>query len=84
MTPIQRAIAIVGSASALARILGISVQAVCNYRDGREIDAAHCPTIERETRERGETVRCEELRPDVDWEELRRSGAVNQQEAANA
>lgn len=84
MTPIQRAIATVGSASALARILGISVQAVCNYRDGREIDAAHCPRIERETRERGDIVRCEELRPDVDWEELRRSGAMTPQEPTNA
>lgn len=65
----------------MARLLGISVQAVCNYRDGREIDAAYCPTIERATRDLGDVVTCEQLRSDVDWAALRQHALA---EAANA
>lgn len=44
------AIAYFGSASALARRLGCSVQAVCFYRDGeREIPPKTCTSIEKLT-----------------------------------
>lgn len=66
----------IGSASALARLLGITKSAVSQYKDpGRQVKAEHCPIIERETRTRGEVVWCEELRPDVDWAALRATNA---------
>jgi DNA-binding transcriptional regulator YdaS (Cro superfamily) len=34
------------------------------------VPAAHCPSIERATKG---AVRCEDLRPDVDWAVLRNS-----------
>lgn len=49
----------------MARLFGISAQAVCKWRS---VPAERCPAIERAT---GGTVTCEELRPDVDWAYLR-------------
>lgn len=69
MESISRAISIVGSASALAKALGVTTQAVCFWRDGkREIPADICPTIERLTKRE---VRCEDLRSDVEWSVIR-------------
>lgn len=69
MNPISRAISIVGSASALAKELGVTPQAVCFWRDGdRQIPADICPSIERITKR---DVQCEELRPDVEWSVIR-------------
>jgi DNA-binding transcriptional regulator YdaS (Cro superfamily) len=42
--------------------------------DGRKVPAEHCPAIERAT---DGAVRCEELRPDIDWAVLRRSRRVS-------
>ena len=71
MTSIQTAISIIGGPSAVARELGVTPQAVCFWRDGkRKVPADVCPSIERLT---SGQVRCEELRPDVDWEYLRGS-----------
>ena len=70
--PIDRAARVVGSAAELARLLQVTRGAVFQYKmEGRMIPAEHCPIIERETRKRGETVTCEDLRPDVDWSVLR-------------
>ena len=53
----------------LARELGVTTQAVCFWRDGRrKTPAEKCPDIERVT---GGAIRCEDLRPDVDWAYLR-------------
>jgi len=87
--PVDKAARVIGSASALARLLGITKGAVSQYKDpDRQVKAEHCPIIERETRARGEVVRCEELRPDVDWAALRMSGTPDasqaQQEASHA
>lgn len=43
-------------------------------RDGRPVQfpSERCPDAERRTREAGQPVLCEELRPDVDWSYLRR------------
>ena len=69
MNPIQRAIDIAGSASALACTLGASVPAIYSWRNGtRSFPAELCPSIQKATS--GE-VRCEDLRPDVDWAYLR-------------
>lgn len=72
--PIDQAARIIGSAAALARLLGVTRGAVTQYKeDGRRIPAEHCPVIERETKARGEAVRCESLRPDIDWSVLRQT-----------
>lgn len=69
MIEIARAIDLLGGPSRTAVILGVSPQAVCFWRDGkRKFPADYCPTIERAT---GGSVRCEDLRPDVDWAVLR-------------
>jgi DNA-binding transcriptional regulator YdaS (Cro superfamily) len=70
MHPIDKAAQILGTQSKLAAKLGVSRAAVGQWRlPGRQVPAEHCPTIEHLTEGR---VRCEELRPDVDWAYLRR------------
>ena len=64
---IEKAIAAVGSLSALSGSIGQTPQAVANWRT-RGVPAEHCPSIERAT---AGAVRCEDLRPDVDWAYLR-------------
>jgi len=69
MTNIQKAMAILGGPTKAAVILHVTPQAVCFWRDGkRRLPAEHCPAIERATHG---AVRCESLRPDVDWAYLR-------------
>ena len=64
MNPIEKSIQIAGSASALSRLIGVSPQAVCFWRDGkRGIPAERCSAIERVTHGR---VTRQELRPN-DW-----------------
>ena len=67
---LDRAIALVGL-SKLADCIGVRYQLIQGWRmTGRKYatPAEHCPTVERTT---GGAVRCEELRPDVDWAVLR-------------
>lgn len=72
MNPIKQAIERAGSASKVASALGVSPQAVIFWRDGmRRIPADKCPSIERHF-----GVRCEALRPDVDWAFIRGSAAA--------
>lgn len=52
-------------ARTIADELGISVQAV--YKWGK-VPAEHCPTVERLCKG---AIRCEDMRPDVDWAYLR-------------
>jgi len=66
-----------------ARILGgqAAVASLLGYNDRRNVSpwfttdrpfpAEHCPAIERATREKGEPILCEQLRPDVEWGVLR-------------
>lgn len=69
--PIAKAAALVGSQRALATALGVTKAAVWQWKDdGRQVPAEHCPHIERLT---NGVVRCEELRPDVDWAYLRKT-----------
>lgn len=69
MNAISKAIEVIGGPSRTAALLSVTPQAVCFWRDGkRAFPADHCPTIERAT---GGAVRCEDLRPDVDWAVLR-------------
>lgn len=77
-TPLDRAVELAGSAAALGRLLksqrrpnGLTRAAVLLWtRPGALVPAEHCPNIERVTLGK---VRCEELRPDVDWAYLRGS-----------
>ena len=60
---------LVGGQAAMASALGISASAVSQMAlDQRQIPAERCPAIERLTKRK---VRCEQLRPDVDWAYLR-------------
>lgn len=69
-TPKERACAYLGSASALARELGITKGAVSQWSG--EIPAEHCPTIERLTNGK---LKCEEMNTKTDWKYLRLSKA---------
>ncbi len=67
--PIDLAAEVVGSQSALASLLGVTKAAVSQWKDaGRQVPADKCPAIEKAT---GGAVRCEELRPDVEWAVVR-------------
>jgi len=58
-----------GSNRDLARAVGVSDVIVSQWKTGtRQVPAERCPVIERTT---GGAVRCEDLRPDVDWAYLR-------------
>lgn len=74
MNAIKKAIKAVGSASELARQLGVTPQAVCFWRDGlRKIPAEKCSAIEAVT---GGLVTRRDLRPDdwhLIWPELKES-----------
>ena len=72
MNALQRAIDHLGSQSALAAALGVVPQVVHNWRMRGSVPAERCPAIERAT---DGAVRCEELRPDVDWAYLRNTQA---------
>lgn len=71
--PIRRAARHVGTLDALARALGVTKGAVWQWMEpARKVPADHCPAIERLT---AGTVRCEELRPDIEWSVLRVRGS---------
>ncbi len=58
-----------GSGLQLSRAVGVSSVIVSQWKTGaREVPAERCPVIERAT---NGAVRCEDLRPDVDWAYLR-------------
>lgn len=53
----------------MARILGVSAPTINQWTRGvRQVPVARCPSIERATNSK---VRCEDLRPDVEWSVLR-------------
>jgi len=57
------------TAKELAEKIGVPAPLLSQWRTGvRPVPAEHCPKIERET---SGAVRCEDLRPDVDWAYLR-------------
>lgn len=76
MTPqeaLDKAISIIGSMQTLADQMDppVTKGAVGQWKlPGRQIPAEHCPTIERLT---NREVKCEELRPDMDWAFIRNS-----------
>lgn len=66
MDALIEATRICGSQAELARRIGLSQQVVNNWARRGNVPAEYCPAIERET-----GVRCESLRPDVDWSTVR-------------
>lgn len=80
--PVDAAAEIIGSQVALAAALGVTKAAVGQWRDvGRRVPAEHCPAIERLT---AGAVRCEDLRPDIDWGVLREQPLPTQADAVTA
>lgn len=70
----ERACEKAGSASALARLLKVTPTTVHEWRTGkRPVPMDRCPQIARAT---GFEVRCEELRPDIDWAAVREGSAA--------
>ncbi|MBP6188982.1 MAG: helix-turn-helix domain-containing protein [Azonexus sp.] len=80
MNPIKTAIDHVGGNSRLAGAVGVTPQAVHNWIVRGRVPADYCPSIEKATSGR---VRCEDLRPDVDWGFLRNTQAVNPENSPN-
>jgi len=76
MTPeeaLDKATSIVGTLQLLAEKLDVTKGAVGQWKlPGRRVPAEHCPAIERLTNGQ---VRCEQLRPDVDWQTVRMNGS---------
>lgn len=68
MEALNRAIGIFGTQSALASEIDVIPQTLNNWIARGRVPADYCPDIERAT---GGKVRCEELRPDVNWAYLR-------------
>lgn len=64
-SPLERACLAAGNATKLAIALGRQKAAISQWKTTR-VPAEMCPEIERLT-----GVRCEELRPDVNWSVLR-------------
>lgn len=78
--PLDQAAKVVpGGRASLARELNVKPSALGNWKS-RGVPAERCPTIERLT---SGAVRCETLRPDVEWAYLRGT-APARAEAANA
>jgi DNA-binding transcriptional regulator YdaS (Cro superfamily) len=73
MKNLQKAIDCVGSQAELASDIDVTPQAVHNWLRRGNVPAEHCPAIERAT---AGAVRCEDLRPDVEWAYLRNSHDV--------
>ena len=65
---LDKAIQVAGSQAGLARSIGVAQQVVNNWIKRGNVPAEYCPRIERAT---AGAVRCEDLRPDVDWAVLR-------------
>jgi len=75
---LERACAKVGNQSELARLLGRKKAAVSRWKTER-VPAEVCPDIERLT-----GIRCEELRPDIAWDVLRRQVEDNDTDFAQS
>lgn len=74
ITAIKTACGHVGGQAEMAKRLGISPPTVNQWINGtRQIPARRCPEIEKAT---FGAVRCEDLRPDIDWSYLRGTPSV--------
>ena len=67
MNPVDKSISSVGGLSELSSILGVAPQVVTNWRV-RGVPVERCIDLEKAT---DGAVRCEDIRPDLDWSYLR-------------
>lgn len=67
---LTQAINVLGTQKALADAIGVSPKTVWAWLNREAVPAEQCPAIEKAT---NGAVRCEDLRPDVDWAYLRNS-----------
>lgn len=75
MQAILKAASVVGGQTKLAKLLNVTPPAISQWVKGtRPVPAERCLEIERIT---GGVVRCEELRPDVNWAVLRGTGVAD-------
>jgi DNA-binding transcriptional regulator YdaS (Cro superfamily) len=65
-TALERAIRLSGGMSAMAAALGVTGHAVIYQWKKTRVPADRCPDVEQLT-----GVRCEDLRPDVNWAVVR-------------
>ncbi len=82
MESVKRAISLMGGQKRLGAAIGVVPQVVNNWLRRGNVPAEYCPRIERAT---DGAVRCEDLRPDVDWAYLRATNCAEaepHQEAA--
>lgn len=69
-----------GEVARLASEIGVAPSVVSQWKNGvRNVPADRCPAVERATEG---AVRCEDLRPDVDWAYLRGTDCAVEQKAA--
>lgn len=68
ITPIERAIIVMGGVAETVRKLNLNGHATVYQWTKTRVPAERCPQIEAAT---GGVVRCEDLRPDVAWSVLR-------------
>lgn len=70
---LRRAAEVLGGQAALAFACGFEDRRHVWpwFNTDRKVPAEHCPAIERATRAAGQSVLCEELRPDIPWGVLR-------------
>jgi DNA-binding transcriptional regulator YdaS (Cro superfamily) len=77
-TPLQRAINLMGGLKVAQERLGVNTyQALQQWRVNR-VPAEYCPAIEIAT---DGAVRCEDLRPDINWAVLRNSDCPDREVA---
>lgn len=81
---LYRAARVLGGQAGVAKVLGYKDRRNVSpwFSTDRKFPAEFCPLIEAATRELGDPVTCEELRPDVQWAVLREQGASTDQQAA--
>lgn len=79
MDALNKAITALRTQTNLANAIGVKPQVVHNWVVRGNVPADYCPTIEKVT---SGAVKCEELRPDVDWAYLRGTAVSDQNEAA--
>lgn len=80
-TPLDHAIRLGGGITKFAKSLGLKSHMVVYQWTKTRVPAEHCPAIERET---GAVIRCEDLRPDIEWCVLRQSPELVTPSAAPA
>lgn len=73
--PVDAAIKAMGGVAGTVRALRLNGHATVQQWRKTRVPAERCPTIERVT---GGLVRCEDLRPDVEWGVLRNATATKE------